>query len=96
MSISAIRPLPFAAARQARPQALQLPTAKLPDAPNPVTPANAAVHIMKVPSSRVIEAFVSLQRALGQQGQVQVARPPQRVQREMTEPAPPPTIHFEA
>jgi hypothetical protein len=43
--------------------------AKVPDAPKPVTPANAAVHIMQVPSSRVVEAFISLQRAMGQQQQ---------------------------
>jgi hypothetical protein len=43
------------------------PVADLPDAPNPVTPATAAVHIMKVPTSQLLEAFASLQRALGQQ-----------------------------
>jgi hypothetical protein len=43
------------------------PSAELPDAPNPLTTATAAVHIMKVPSSHLLEAFVSLQRALGQQ-----------------------------
>jgi hypothetical protein len=41
--------------------------AELPDAPNPLTTATAAVHIMKVPSSQLLEAFASLQRALGQQ-----------------------------
>lgn len=35
--------------------------------PSPLTPTTAAVHIMKVPSSHLLEAFVSLQRALGQQ-----------------------------
>jgi hypothetical protein len=38
----------------------------LPDLPNPITTATAAVHIMKVPSSRLLEAFASMQRALGQ------------------------------
>jgi hypothetical protein len=40
---------------------------ELPDTPNPLTPATAALHIMKVPTSRLLEAFVSLQRAVGQQ-----------------------------
>ena len=35
------------------------------ETPNPVTTATAAVHIMKVPSSHLIEAFVAVQRALG-------------------------------
>jgi hypothetical protein len=43
------------------------PNADVPDAPDPLTTATAAVHIMKVPSSHLLEAFVSLQRALGQQ-----------------------------
>jgi hypothetical protein len=37
------------------------------DAPDPVTPATVAVHMMKVPSSHLIEAFVAVQRALGRQ-----------------------------
>lgn len=41
--------------------------AEMPDEPNPVTTATAAVHIMKVPSSRLLEAFVAMHRALGQQ-----------------------------
>jgi hypothetical protein len=43
--------------------------AELPDTPNPLTPATAALHIMKVPSSRLLEAFASLQRAIGQQAE---------------------------
>jgi hypothetical protein len=43
--------------------------AELPDTPSPLTPATAALHIMKVPSSRLLEAFVSLQRAIGQQAE---------------------------
>jgi len=35
--------------------------------PSPLTPTTAAVHIMKVPSSHLLEAFATLQRALGQQ-----------------------------
>jgi hypothetical protein len=47
--------------------------AELPDAPTPVTPANAAVHIMRMPTSRVVEAFVLLQRAIGQQSRSEAA-----------------------
>jgi hypothetical protein len=43
------------------------PVAEVPDQPNPVTTATMAVHIMKVPSSRLLEAFVAMHRALGQQ-----------------------------
>ena len=42
------------------------PAPELPVQPNPVTTTSAAVHIMKVPSSHLLEAFVALQRALGQ------------------------------
>jgi hypothetical protein len=34
--------------------------------PNPATPASIAVHMAKVPSSHLLEAFVAMQRALGQ------------------------------
>jgi hypothetical protein len=44
----------------------QAPTAEVPDQPNPVTTATAAVHIMKVPSSHLLEAFAAMQRALGE------------------------------
>lgn len=47
--------------------------AEMPDEPNPVTTTTAAVHIMKVPSSRLLEAFVSMHRALGQQTEPQPA-----------------------
>jgi hypothetical protein len=75
-----------------------VPAAELPDAPKPVTPANAAVHIMKVPSSRVIEVFASLQRAMGQQtrSEAQVAVQHTSPQRAMAEPAPRPRIDLEA
>lgn len=48
--------------------------AEMPDEPNPVTTATAAVHIMKVPSSRLLEAFAAMSRALGQQGELQAGR----------------------
>jgi hypothetical protein len=82
MPITAISAAPRIAPQpsvKARPQAAHpAPRPELPEAPKPLTPANAAVHIMKVPSSRVLEAFVSLQRALGQQA-VSDAPPPQRI-----------------
>ncbi len=66
MSITAISPTHAVAPRgsERRPPAV---VAALPDMPRPVTPATAGVHLMQVPSSRVIEVLASLQRALGQQ-----------------------------
>jgi hypothetical protein len=58
---------PAAPAEEAPAIAAPAPSTELPDAPNPLTTATAAVHIMKVPTSHLLEAFVSLQRALGQQ-----------------------------
>ncbi len=46
-------------------------TPDIPDQPNPLTSTTAAVHIMKVPTSRLLEAFVSMHRALGQQSDLQ-------------------------
>ncbi len=62
--------------------------AALPDMPKPVTPANAAVHLMQVPSSRVLEVLASLQRALGQQ--VQGAAAPRDTAQRWAEAAAPP------
>lgn len=45
-----------------------VPIPEVPDEPHPLTTTTAAVHIMKVPSSRLLEAFVSMQRALDQEG----------------------------
>jgi hypothetical protein len=68
MPIAAISPVSALGDRTAAPAPRQpAPPPVLPDAPKPVTPANAAVHIMKVPTSRLVEAFASLQRARGQQ-----------------------------
>jgi hypothetical protein len=44
---------------------------EIPDQPNPLTSTTAAVHIMKVPTSRLLEAFVAMHRALGQQSDLQ-------------------------
>lgn len=47
--------------------------AEMPDAaevtemPEPATPASIAVHMAKVPSSHLLEAFVAMQRALGRE-----------------------------
>jgi HPt (histidine-containing phosphotransfer) domain-containing protein len=60
--------LATAAAKQA--------VADVPDQPNPVTTATMAVHIMKVPSSHLLAAFVAMQRALMQQGEQQEERVP--------------------
>lgn len=71
---------------------------ELPDAPTPVTPANAAVHIMQVPSSRVLEAFVLLQRAIGQQSHSEAA--PAKASSQFAAladaPAPRPRVNLEA
>jgi hypothetical protein len=64
--------LATAASRPAGPAAAA--EVEIPDEPNPVTTATAAVHIMKVPSSRLLEAFVAMSRALGQQGELQAGR----------------------
>jgi hypothetical protein len=95
-AITPVSPVPASAPRQAR----HTMPAELPDAPTPVTPANAAVHIMKVPSSRLVEAFVSLQRAIGLQTRSQVPPPehaPARAQMPpLPTPAPRPAIDLEA
>jgi hypothetical protein len=51
----------------APPPRAPLRAAELPEAPKPLTPATAAVHIMKVPTSRIVEAFALMERARGQQ-----------------------------
>lgn len=38
--------------------------ASMPELPNPVTPASATVHLMRVPSSHLLEAFMELSAAL--------------------------------
>ena len=45
----------------------EAPEVELPTQPNPVTTTSAAVHLMQVPSSRLLEAFAALRRALGEQ-----------------------------
>jgi hypothetical protein len=48
-------------------QQIDTVVAELPEEPKPVTPATVAVHMMNVPRSRVLEAFVALHRELGEQ-----------------------------
>jgi hypothetical protein len=63
MSIAAISPVHAVVPRSAEQRA----PAAVPELPRPLTPATAAVHLMQVPSSRVVETVASLQRAMGQQ-----------------------------
>lgn len=46
---------------------VEAPEVELPTQPNPVTTTSAAVHLMQVPSSRLLEAFAALRRVLGEQ-----------------------------
>lgn len=41
--------------------------AEVPPQPNPITPTSAAVHLMQVPSSRLLEAYAALRQALPDQ-----------------------------
>lgn len=43
--------------------------AELPPQPNPITTTSAAVHLMQVPTSRLLEAFAALRSALGDQAE---------------------------
>jgi hypothetical protein len=38
-----------------------------PPMPNPITPLSAAVHLMQVPSSHLLEAYAALRKAIGEQ-----------------------------
>ena len=73
MSIQPVAPT--AATRQHDASPGHTRPAPLPEMPKPLTPATAAVHIMKVPSSRLLEAFVAITRAFERQGE---AAPPTR------------------
>ena len=42
-----------------------LPAADLPVQPNPLTATSAALHLMQVPTSRLLEAYAALRQALG-------------------------------
>jgi hypothetical protein len=47
----------------------------VPDQPNPLTATTAAVHIMSVPSSHLLAAFVAMQQALGLEAEAQDGEP---------------------
>jgi hypothetical protein len=51
----------------AAPAAATLPQREVPPQPNPLTTTTAAVHLMQVPSSRLLEAFAALRQAIGNQ-----------------------------
>jgi hypothetical protein len=40
---------------------------EMPPQPNPITTNSAALHLMQVPSSRLLEAYVALRKAVGEQ-----------------------------
>ena len=48
---------------------------ELPPQPNPVTTTSAAVHLMQVPTSRLLEAFAALRVALGKASSADDAPP---------------------
>jgi len=50
--------------------AVEAPQIELPSQPNPVTTTSAALHLMQVPTSRLLEAFAALRRALGEQAEL--------------------------
>ena len=59
-----------AASTAAPPAAVVEPTLpEVPPQPNPITSTSAAVHLMQVPSSRLLEAFAALHRALSDQAE---------------------------
>lgn len=50
--------------------AVELPPADVPPQPNPLTSTSAALHLMQVPSSRLLEAYAALREALGDEATV--------------------------
>jgi hypothetical protein len=55
-------PVPVAASASA-----ESPEPEMPLQPNPITTTSAALHLMQVPSSRLLEAYAALREALGDQ-----------------------------
>lgn len=55
-----------------------VPAADLPVQPNPLTATSAALHLMQVPTSRLLEAYAALRQALGdsEPAPAAVAAPP--------------------
>lgn len=91
MSIPPVTPVQASTSSTHAPLRTPVPS-RLPAAPTPVTPAVAAVHIMKVPASRLVEGFASLQTAIDQQARVQASQEHAPVEEyaavEATRPAP--------
>ena len=58
----------------APPLLAQAPLPELPPQPKPVTTASVAVHLMQVPSSRLLEAYAALRQALGEQSATPTVR----------------------
>ena len=54
---------PAADAAAAEPVASVAPVPDVPQQPNPLTTTSAALHLMQVPSSRLLEAFAALRQA---------------------------------
>ena len=48
---------------------------EVPPQPSPLTATTAAVHLMQVPSSHLLEAFAALCQAIGDQATVPAGRP---------------------
>lgn len=49
---------------------------EIPPQPNPITTNSAALHLMQVPSSRLLEAYVALRKALGEQNRASAGGAP--------------------
>jgi hypothetical protein len=45
----------------------QVPVPEVPPQPTPITTTSAALHLMQVPTSRLLEAYAALRQALGEQ-----------------------------
>jgi hypothetical protein len=60
-----VQALPPADPRPTAPAESVVAPPELPPQPTPITTTSAAVHLMQVPSSRLLEAFAALRRALG-------------------------------
>jgi hypothetical protein len=51
---------------------------EIPPQPNPITTNSAALHLMQVPSSRLLEAYVALRKAVGEQASASAGTAPRR------------------
>ncbi|MES2960223.1 MAG: hypothetical protein V4792_18695 [Pseudomonadota bacterium] len=67
----AVPSVPVAAAEAPAP--VEVPEPELPPQPNPVTTTSAALHLMQVPSSRLLEAYTAMMQALVEQADAPAA-----------------------